>query len=345
MTHLFRPPSRDLAVLFLAMSTLLGAGVSMVRSLECSVQLMEPDYPELAQSLRGIARKISEGASFSSAFTAYGRHFSPLHCSLIRTGDQSGDLAEVFSALARREEEWYVTRHRVYTALTYPALMGVLLALMVLVVLPVTVTRMLPLVAGDQPLPWPTAVLLGLCQAMLSWPFWLGVVVLGFLVLRSVSTSSLRESLLLAMHRLPVIGRTLKAAACQAFFYALELQTNAGLNLHSSLRSAADVSGNRVLQESITRQSKRFREGEIELFQVFEAFDPMVAQSVVTLQETGQAHKIFPALARFYQMQVDNTLEKALSLLNPLITVVMGCIIGFVVIATALPIVNLADSL
>jgi type IV pilus assembly protein PilC len=295
--------------------------------------------------LRGISRKISEGASFSSAFSAYGLHFSPLHCSLIRTGDQSGELAEVFAALARREEEWYVTKHRVYTALTYPALMSVILVLLVLVILPLTVTQMVPMVVGDQPMPWPTRALLEGCQAMLSWPFWLAVALLGVVAARSLSNSALRESLLLRLHSLPVLGRTLKAAACQAFFYALHLQTRAGLNLHSSLRSAADVSGHRVLQESIARQSRRFREGEIELFEVFEAFEPMVSQSVVTLQETGQPDKIFPALAKFYQMQLENTLEKALSLLNPLITVLMGCIIGFVVIATALPIVKMADSL
>lgn len=343
--RLLSPPSRQLPVLFLALSTLLGSGVDMVRSLECCIRLTEDDYPRLADSLADIARRIADGASLSAAFSAYGVHFSPLHINLIRTAEQSGQMAEVFAALARREEEWYITRHKIYTALTYPALMALAVAVMVLVIMPATVTTTLPLVAGNQPLPWLTMALLRVCEFMRSWPFWVMVVVVGWLVGRVGSNIALRESFLRKLHSTPVLGTALQAAACQAFFYALHLQTQAGLNLNSSLRSAADVSGNRVFQDSIARQSRRFREGEIELFEVFEAFEPMVAQSIVTLQETGQPDKIFPVMALFYQQQLENYLEKALALLNPMLTLLMGGIIGLVVIATALPIVRMADSL
>ena len=345
LRRLLSPPSRQLPVLFLALSTLLGAGVDMVRSLDCCIHLTEADYPRLADDLRDISRRIGDGASLSSAFSAYGVHFSPLHINLIRTAEASGKMAEVFTALARREEEWYVTRHKIYTALTYPALMAVAVAVMVLIVLPVTVTSTLPLVAGNQPLPWLTAMLLRVCEFMRTPAFWVAVLASGWMVGRVTSNTALREAFLRRLHSTPVLGTALQAAACQAFFYALHLQTQAGQNLNTSLRSAADVSGNRVFQDSIARQSRRFREGEIELFEVFEAFEPMVAQSIVTLQETGAPDKIFPVMAKFYQQQLENYLEKALALLNPTLTFVMGGIIGLVVIATALPIVRMADSL
>jgi len=345
LARLVSPPSRELPLLFLALSVLLEAGMDLAKSLECATALTEPDYPALARSLRGISRKLRDGASVPSAFSAYSLHFSPFHRSLIQTGDKTGKLSEVFSALAIREEDWYVTLYRIYSALTYPILMCVLVLVMVLVVVPWTVTEMLPLVAGNGPLPSVTQWLLLICQAMRSWQFWVVMGFLGWMVLRALNNSVLRERLLAIVHRAPVLGNALKATACQAFFHALHLQIQAGLDLYPSLRSAADVSGNRLIQQSIKSQSDLFKAGEIDLVGVFEAFDPMVSQSIVTLQETGEAGRIFPVLAQFYQDQMENTLEKVLSLLNPLLTLLMGCIIGVVVIATALPIVRMADSL
>lgn len=330
---------------FLALGTLFESGMSLPRSLQCCYDLTIADYPDLARAVQGISKRVAEGASFGTAFTAYSTHFSPLHCNLVKAGDQSGRLGTVLMNLARQEEQWYVTRQKIYHALTYPVLMAIVLALLMLIVLPMTVVSFLPALQGHGPLPWPTQMLWQVCRAMQSVPFWLCLVFVGWLASRVLSNSALRERGLHFLHRLPVIGKALQAAACHGFFYALHMQTAAGLNLHSSLRSAADVSGNQVIIQDITRQSKRFREGEITLPEVFEGFEPVVVQSLHTVQETGKADQIFAILARFYQLELEDTMERTMNLINPLLTLIMGIVIGFVVIATALPIVRLADTL
>jgi type IV pilus assembly protein PilC len=340
----FRPPSRELPLFFLALSTLLESGMSLPRSLECCHSLVKADYPELARAIDGIFRKVAEGANFATAFTAYGTVFSPLHCNLIKAGDQSGRLPRVLRSMAEQEEQWYVTRQKIYQALTYPALMALVLAALMLFVLPATVVGLVPALASHGPLPWPTQLLFQACQAMRSPPFWLGLLFCLGVAGRMLGNSTLREKLLQRLHSSPVLGRTLHAAGCHGFFYALHLQTEAGLNLHASLRSAADVSGHRPILESITRQNRRFREGEITLPEVFVDFEPVVVQSISTLHETGKGDQIFASLSRFYKFQLEDTIERALNLLNPLMTLLMGLVIGFVVVATALPIVRLADT-
>lgn len=342
----FAPPSRSLAVVLHALGTLFGAGISAGVIFNLTAGCIEADDPGFARDLRDIQVKVNQGTRIGAAVSGYSHRFTSTYASAIRSGEQAGSLPDVLVMLSELERQWYKTRYEIYQALIYPAFVSMLLALMVFLLVPVLVNQLLSATQTGGPLPWPTAWLWRVCQWMQSWPFWLVMGVALWQALHVAGYARLRERVVRFLQQLPIVGTALRAAAFHGFFTTFYVSAKSGVALRQALLGAADVVGNQALTRSVRERTEALVTGQdMTLGGVFDEFEPIARELMRTAEETGKVEVMARSLSEHYASLLSDRIQAALSLLEPMLMAVMGLVVGFVVVATFLPLTTLAESL
>jgi len=339
------PPSRSLAVVLHALGTLFSAGISAKQIFSLTASCIDVDDPGFAEDLREIQCKVNQGTKIGSAISGYSHRFTSTYASAIKSGEQAGSLADVLVMLSDLERQWYRTRYEIYQALIYPVFVSFVLALMVFVLLPILVNNLLSATQMGAPLPWPTALLWRVCHWMQSWIFWAGVLLVVWQVLHVAGYARLRQQVLKGLQQLPIVGTAVRAAAYHGFFTTFYVSSKAGVALRQALTGAADVVGNQVLTGRILDRTEALVQGQGTLAEVFDDFEPIARELMKTAEETGNIEAMAKSLSEHYANLLSERIQSALSLLEPLLMAVMGLVVGFVVIATFLPLTQLAETL
>lgn len=339
------PPSRSLAVVLHALGTLFSTGVSANLVFSLTAGCIEADDTEFAEDLREIQLKVIQGTRIGTAISGYSHRFTSPYISAIRSGEQAGSLSEVLTMLSELERQWYRTRYEIYQALVYPVFVSLVLALLVFVLLPMLVHNLLSATQTGGPLPWPTALLWHVCQWMQSWVFWLVVLLVLWQILHIADYARLRQRVLRVLQQLPIVGTAVRAAAYHGFFTTFYVSTKSGVALKQALTGAADVVGNQVLTGAILDRTESLVQGQGSLAEVFEDFEPIARELMKTAEETGNVETMAKALSNHYAGLLSERIQTALSLLEPILMAVMGLVVGFVLIATFLPLTKLAEAL
>ncbi len=338
---------RDVANTTRQLATLLSSGLPLLDALSALVE--QEENPGLKAALSSVRDSVREGASLADALKANPRAFSQLYVNMVSAGEVSGTLDITLDRLADFLEEQVRFRGRFAAALAYPALMtvigvGVLFFLF---------TFVMPRVVGmfedmKQQLPFITLALLGIVN-ILSTFWWLILLVLGgagYYLKRYAGTPAGREALDNRLLKLPVFGGLIRMIAVSRFTRTLGTLLQSGVPALTALDIVRNVIGNTVLSNAVQRARENVREGEsiAEPLRRSGLFPPFVVQMVSVGEKSGELEKMLLKISDSFDRIVETRITALMSLLEPAIILVMGVIVGFIVIAIMLPILEMSSA-
>ena len=337
----------DIAVLTRQITTMLTAGVPLVQTL----QLLAGSHEKkpMREMLANICTEIESGVPPSKALRQYPRHFDDLYCDLVASGEQSGALDAVFDRIATYREKAEAIKSKIKKAMFYPAVV-VFVALVVTAILLLYVVPEFDNIfkSFGAELPAFTRMVINLSNIVQTyWYFVFGaLVILIFVYIHSYRRmESVRDGTDKLILRLPIVGVILQKADLARYARTLSTTFAAGLPLIDGLVAAAGSSGNAVYRKAIMSVRSEVMAGmQMNVaMRTTEVFPEMVIQMIMIGEESGSLDDMLSKVAGIYEQQVDDAVDALSSLIEPLLMVVLGVLVGGLVIAMYLPIFKLGS--
>lgn len=340
-----RVTPKDITLLTRQLATMLTTGVPIVQA----IRLVSDNHrkAEMKSILSHISKGVEAGTPISKSMRTASRHFDDLYTDLVATGELSGTLAEVFERLATYREKSEQLRAKVIKALIYPA-MVVLVALAVsYLMLTMVIPEFESMFSGfGADLPWFTQKVLNLSHWIQAYSFQaiLGIVAffIFFKIIRKRSYS-IRLSTSRMGLKFPILGEVLSKASIAKFSRTLSTSFSSGIPILTSLKTTAKTAGNLHYEAAIGEVHRNTAAGMPMYIAMrnTDAFPEMVLQMVMIGEESGNLDDMLNKVATIYEFEVDNTVDNLGKILEPLIIVFLGTVVGGLVVAMYLPIFNL----
>jgi type IV pilus assembly protein PilC len=336
--------SRDLALLFRQLGTLLSAGMPMAQSLAV-VENRFP-HPELRRVLRQVRTDVEEGHALSAALARYPRYFSSLAIQAIYTGEAAGALDVLLARLALNYEKDHALRQQLRAAAIYPSIVAVVALTAILFL----VTYVVPTLAGiyeglQAMLPWQTRFLIGLGQGLREYWFLVlgGIGALGaiFVVARRTPWGEeLADTLALSI---PGLGRFNQQVIAARFCRTLATLLGSGVSLLRGLEIVAQSAGNQLIVRAVQEIHEGVRTGGRlgRLLARSPLFPSLLSEMVSVGEESGSIDAMLERAADMQETEIEYTVRTLATALEPTLILIMGVIVGFVVVSMYLPLFDL----
>ncbi len=336
----------DIAVFSRQLATMLAAGVPVVQAMEIVGQGHEnPSMQELILSLKN---DIESGSSMSQALSRHPLYFDDLFCNLVEAGEAAGVLDTLLDKIATYKEKTESLKGKIKKALFYPAAVIIVAILVTAIIMIFVIPQFKDLFASfGADLPAFTLMVIHASEFMRAW-WWallLGAIGLSYGLMGAWKRSPrFREAVDRALLKIPIIGPIMDKAALARFARTLSTIFAAGVPLVEALESVAGATGNVVYTQAVRRMREDVATGQslqLSMKQVG-LFPHMVIQMTAIGEESGRLDEMLGKVADFYEEEVDNAVDALSSLLEPLIMVVIGGLVGSLVVAMYLPIFKMA---
>jgi len=335
-----------IAVFTRQLAAMLQAGIPLLQS----IAIIAGSHPGTALSrlLDTLRSDLEGGASLSSAFARHPRQFGPLYCSLVAAGETAGRLDTLLRQLARHLEKTEAIQSKVRTAMAYPATIVAVAGTLVAVMMAWVVPAFQQMFDGmGVPLPWPTRLVLGASLWLADALGWLAAAVLaaglaGRTLLRR--SPALRQGLARLVLRLPVAGPLLRLAVLARWARTLATLFSAGVPLVEALDDVASAAGSPPYEQATRRIRDDVAQGSslaAALSRCGPLFPPLMRQMAVIGEESGALDTMLDKAADFYEQAVDDRVAGLSAMLEPVIILVLGALVGGLVLALYLPIFQL----
>ena len=343
--------TRDLVVFTRQLSTMINAGVPLVRSLNTLNE--QTQSPKLKEVLTAVGKDVESGISFAEALEKHPSAFGPIYVNMVKAGEAGGILDDILKRLAMQQEKDASIRKKIKSASAYPTVLLVItvvafFALMTFVV-PKIGKIVTDLAGDDAVLPLQTRVLLSLSDFMISyWFIFVGLIAGGvFLIRRYIKTPKGRYNWHRLLLKIPVIKTVITKVAIARFARIFSSLMAAGVSVLDSIRVTADAIGNVVIEKELKEAGKAVTAGKqlSEPLGTSKHFPPIVAQMLAVGEETGQTDQVLVKVADFYEEEVDALVESLSSIIEPVMIVVMGAMVGLIASAVIGPISELSQSI
>lgn len=331
---------KDLAIFCRQFSTMINAGLSLI---PCLSTLMEQtENIKLKSVLQGVYKNIKEGQSLHSSLGTYPDVFPSIMVNMIKAGEVGGSLDEVLSRLAVHFEKEHKLNERVKSAMIYPAVVSGMAVIVIVFILLFVLPTFVKLFANMKiQLPLPTRILLSSSNFVLmhGWLLFLGVVLIGLAVVQVLKLEKYKMVYDKIVLRLPVIGALSQKVAIARFCRTLSTLIRGGVPILLALDVVKKVIGNLSMMNAIDKAQASVKEGQGIAITLASSkvFAPLVIQMIAIGEESGTLEAMLGRIADFYESEVDDMVSRLSSLMEPIIVVVLGAVIGFIVLTVILP--------
>ncbi|WER45540.1 type II secretion system F family protein [Cupriavidus sp. WKF15] len=338
---------KDIAYFTRQLSTMLKAGIPLLQSIDIIAR--GHANPNFTQLLSDIRFDIESGSSMAQAFRRHPRYFDTLYCNLIDAGEQGGILDSLLERLSLYMEKTIALKSQIKSAMIYPiAVLTVAFAVTVILMLFVIPAFKGVFSSFGANLPAPTLVVIAISDFFVSyWYIVIGIPVGGIaLYLRALKKSEkVQRSTDRMLLKLPIFGSLFRKAVIARWTRTLATMFAAGTPLVESMESVAGAAGNWVYYDATREIEQAVRIGTslTNAMQATHVFDAMVLQMTQIGEESGALDNMLLKVAEFYEREVDDAVAAISSLIEPLIIVVLGVLIGGMVVAMYLPIFKLGQ--
>lgn len=337
----------DISNLTRQLSSLVRANIPLVDCLGAVSDQMENAY--LKEVLAECRNQVNEGSTLEKAMAKYPRVFDNIFISMVGAGEMSGSLDVILLRLAEFSEARAELKSRVQSAMMYP-IITILLMIAILMAMFVYVLPTITAILVDQgvEIPWYTELVMNISGFMVN--YWVLIIigmVIGFIIfIRWKSSASGRpvwDSMLL---KFPIVGKLARMIAVSRFTRTLSTLLSGGVPMLNALDIVRQVVDNEVLAKAIDEARENIREGESIAgpLRKSEQFPPIVIHMVAIGEKTGELEKMLNQVADTYDFQVKNQVDGLTALLTPVMLVLMGSVIGFIVISVLVPMMDMMNT-
>lgn len=349
-SFLNRVTNRQLTILTRQLSTLVGAGLPLLRAI--NVLLRQERNPRLKAALQQIADSIQSGSTLAEALAQHPRIFSRLYVNMVRAGEIGGVLDQVLDRLAEYLEKAQRIRSKVRSAMIYPIVVLVIasaiLTFLMVVIIPKFQEIFANLLEGSA-LPPLTSFVLNTSRGFarnLGWIF--GSIVGVFILVRLLRLSEKGRYLVDRIKlNLPLFGQLTQKTAIARFARTLGTLMSSGVPVLQALNIVRDTAGNELIARAISSVHDSVKEGESMSapMEAARVFPPMVVSMVEVGDETGRLPEMLMKIAERYDEEVDTTVAGLTSIIEPVLIIFMAVVVGTIVIALFLPLITIIGKL
>jgi type IV pilus assembly protein PilC len=342
---------KDMVVFTRQLATMINAGVPLVRSL--ATLQAQTENPTFRKHISEITKDIEGGLALADALEKHPEVFSPIYINMVRAGEAGGILDDILKKLATQQEKDARIRGKFKSAMTYPIILLIItfsvFMLLMVFVMPRIGTIIKNLAQPGSELPPLTKVMLGISAFMVhQWYVVLLVGVVGTYALRRyIKTPKGRRKKDEILLKIPILNTVIKKVAIARFARTFASLIGAGVTVIEAIEVTAKAIGNAVIEDELMAASKAVTNGQ--QFSVplsnSKVFPPIVSQMMAIGEETGQTDQILVKVADFYEEEVDVTVDSLSSILEPIMIVIMGAMVGLIAASVIGPITNLSNQI
>jgi len=341
-----RVPTRDIVIFTRQFATMINAGLPLVQSLD--ILARQSDNKSLQAVTRQVLYDVESGHTLADALDKHRNAFSQLYVNMVAAGEAGGILDTILLRLATFLEKNDAIVRKVKGAMIYPAVIfsvaGIAVVVLLLFVIPVF--QQMFAEAGI-PLPVPTRFVIFLSQILQS--YWyvmiIGGVALAFGIRRYYATEGGKLLIDRSLLRMPVIGDLLRKSAVSRFTRTLGTLLASGVSILDGLEITARTAGNRVIHDAVMKSRGSIAGGDTVAGPLEESgvFPPMVTSMIAVGEATGGLDEMLTKIADFYDDEVDAAVAALISLLEPIMIVVLGVVVGGMIVSMYLPIFDMVN--
>lgn len=342
------PKLKDLAVTSKQMAVMISSGVTLLRTLEIISQ--QTENKGLAAAFVDVHREVGQGSSLSSAMERRPKVFPLIMVNLVRVGEAGGFLDSALESVAKNFETELKLQQKVKGAMAYPIVVLCVAVLSVVAMLLFVVPTFESLFAGfGSELPVPTQVLVALSRSAVVWLpiLLLAVLVLAIWYSRNKREDRVRRAVDTFKVRVPVFGQLFRKVAIARFSRNMAIMLSSGVPMLQAIGLVAKVSNNWVVENALMDAENSVRLGRpfAQPLAQHDVFPPMVTQMVAVGEDSGALDQMLESIAEFYDREVETAADQLTSMIEPLLIVFVGGIIGGMVVALYLPIFTMVTAI
>lgn len=341
-------PTKSIVVFIRQLATMIDAGLPLVQSLEI-LSSQEPN-PPLRKILTDVKNSVSQGNTFADSLKKHPRVFDNLFVNLVAAGEMGGILDTILNRLADYTEKSMKLKARIKGAMKYP----ITILVVSLLITAGLLWKVVPTFAGmfksmgDRPLPAMTQFMVDLSNNFIAnIPYILGLlvsIIVSYTMIRRSEKGRFATDLIYT--KLPVFGTLIKKSAIAKFTRTMGTLVGSGVPILDAMDIVAKTAGNKVIERGVLYARNRVAEGKTIAAPLMEVqiFPKMVIQMIAVGESTGALDIMLTKIADFYDDEVDEAVDGVTAMMEPLIMVVLGGLIGSVMISMYMPIFSMADN-
>src|SRR5690606_621298 len=342
-----RIKTRDIVIFTRQFATMINAGLPLVQSLTILAQ--QTENKSLKDVTRAVVYDVESGNTLADAFAKHPKAFTDLYVNMGAAGEAGGILDTILLRLATFLEKNDALVRKVKGAMVYPgvimAVAGVAIAVLLVFVIP-TFSEMFA--SAGMELPLPTRVVIAMSDFLIGfwWACIAAAAVVIFAIRRYYATPPGRKQIDSLMLRAPVMGDLIRKSAVSRFTRTLGTLISSGVSILEGLEITAKTSGNRVVHDAVMESRQSIAGGDTIAapLERSSVFPPMVISMIAVGEQTGGLDEMLSKIADFYDEEVDVAVSALLSLMEPIMIVFLGVIVGGMVIAMYLPIFDMMNA-
>ncbi len=339
---------KEISIFTRQFSVMIDSGLPLVQAIE--ILAAQNDNPNFQKVLFAIRTDVESGASLSEAMSKQSKVFDPLYCNLIAAGEAGGILDTILRRLAAYIEKNVKLKAAVKSALVYPVSVMTIAVVVVWVILTFVIPTFSALFEGlGAELPMPTKVTIYASKFLAHWG-WLviiGIITIIVLLTRYHKTYKGKRVLDNILLKSPVFGPLMRKIGVARFCRTLSTLTASGVAILEGLSITAKTAGNSIIEDAIMSTRKSVEEGKTiaEPLAETKQFPEMVTQMISVGEKTGALDSMLGKIADFYEDEVDEAVENLMALIEPVMIVFLGTVIGGIVISMYMPMFKLIQDI
>jgi type IV pilus assembly protein PilC len=332
---------KDLAVMSRQMATMIGAGLTLLRTL--TILSEQTESKPLTKVLEAIVRDVESGSSLSDAMYKHPVDFPPIMINLVRAGETGGFLEDSLETIANNFEKEVKLRGQVKAALTYPVIVLIIALIavvaMLLFIVP-TFKTMFDSLGGTLPIPTQILVVMSGAMVYVAPILIVAIIVFNIWWRANKNTEKVRRTVDPVKLKLPVFGLLLKKIAVARFCRNFASMIGAGVPILQALHIVGETSGNWVIERALIAVADSVRQGKsiAQPLSSSSVFPPMVTQMIAVGEDSGSLQQMLNKIGDFYDAEVEAATEQLTAMIEPLMVAVLGVVVGGMIVALYLPI-------
>jgi type IV pilus assembly protein PilC len=342
---------KDLVVFTRQFGTMINAGLPLVQCLE--ILSTQSENKVLRETVGEVKTQVEAGSTFSDALRKHPKVFDDLYVNMVHAGEVGGLLDAILTRLAKHIEKAMKLKGQIKSAMVYPAaILGVaviVIAVLMIWVIPIFAKMFNEMSGGKMGLPGPTQLVIDVSNVFQSYWYLMAGVIFGavFAIKKYYRTTQGRMVIDKLLLKAPVVGDLIRKASVAKFTRTLGTLLSSGVPLLEGLSICAKTSGNKVIEETLMNARVSISGGKTIADPLASSgvFPKMVTHMIAVGESTGALDAMLGKIADFYEDEVDQAVATLTSMLEPMMMVFLGIVIGFIVIAMYLPIFQMASAI
>lgn len=339
------PSPRDILNFTTQLAVMIRAGISLRAAIEGIAE--QAENPKFRELLIKIKQDIESGRQFSEALAKHPKHFSPLYVNMVRASEMSGSFSRMLDRIAAYMAQQIETKAMVVGAMIYPGVIASLAVGVTVFLLTFVLPRFAAVFQGkESAMPWPTKFLMATSGFMVTW-WWallIGLIVTAvtfFLIIRTEPGGWWFDKLKLSV---PLFQKMFRALYISRSLHTMGELVNAGVPMLDTLQITGEISGNRLYRRMWQNVYVSVKQGKKIAQPMFK--NPLLPKAVVQMvsagEESGKLGEVLDEVSAFYTKQLKETIKTVTSMIEPIMIMIMGGVVGFIAMAIILPIFKLS---